>query len=112
MRDSSRQNHYEEAHVPTVEIVIWRGRNRLTARVPTLAWCSYQRKRQSLKRVSLAYGLYERDASDPKYQLDREFKGTFTEEPAQIVKRQKLLLIRPSAKERLHLNKFWWTEST
>jgi tetratricopeptide (TPR) repeat protein len=87
------RNHYEEAHVPTVEIVIWRGRNRLTARVPTgwLGVDTSENDKVSKEFFSLM-GHMNTMLQTPKYQLDREFKGTFTEEPAQIVEKAKALI--------------------
>jgi tetratricopeptide (TPR) repeat protein len=87
------RNHYDEAHVPTVEIVVWRGRNRLTAKVRS-GWLGID-TRENDKVSQAFFSLMDHMNAMlliPKYQHDREFKGAFTEEPAQIVEKAKALI--------------------
>jgi Flp pilus assembly protein TadD len=87
------RNHYEEAHIPTVKIVVWRGRNRLTVRVPTgwLGVDTSDNDKVSKEFSSLMDTIYAK-LRNPEYLLDREFKGMFPEEPAKIVEKAKALI--------------------
>ena len=74
------RNHYEKSLVPTVEIVVWRGVYRMTAKVKT------GRLGVSTKdgdKISQAFrelmGRINAMREIPDYMLDREFKGQFKE---------------------------------
>lgn len=74
------KNHYEAAHIPTVEIVVWRGGTRRSARVRTgwLGVDSLEYDKTSQEFMSLMNEINSRREL-PQYLIDRgiyKFKGT------------------------------------
>ena len=74
------KNHYEAAHIPTVEIVVWRGLTRMSAHVRTgwLGVDSVEYDKTSQEFMSLMNEINSRREL-PQYLIDRgiyKFKGT------------------------------------
>lgn len=87
------RDHYEEAHTPTVEIVVWRGVLPMSAKVRTgwLGVDTVEGDKVSQEFSSLMNRIKAmRDL--PEYMLDREFKGQFTEGPTKILEKAKALI--------------------
>jgi tetratricopeptide (TPR) repeat protein len=87
------RNHHENAGTPTVEIVVWRGLSRMTAKVPA-GWLGVSTTENN--KVSEAFSsLMNRINSMreiPEYMHDREFKGQFKEGPTKILQKAKDLI--------------------
>ena len=87
------KNHYEQAKVPTVEIVVYRASIQMSARVSS-GWLGVQANdndKVSQQFLSLMTRINTM-RQIPEYQLDREFKGQFNESPAKILEKAKALI--------------------
>jgi tetratricopeptide (TPR) repeat protein len=87
------RNHYEAKRAGTVEITVWRGVHRMTAKVPTgwLGVMTTENDPVSLEFHSLMNRLNAM-REIPEYMLDREFKGQFEEGPTKIIEKARQLI--------------------
>lgn len=87
------RNQYENTFAPTVEIAVWRGVHRMTAKVST-GWLGV--KTRANDKVSEAFlGMMNRINSMreiPDYMHNREFKGQFDGGPAKVLEQAKILI--------------------
>jgi hypothetical protein len=87
------RNHYEESLNPAVEIVVWRGPSRISARVPAgrLGVSTTEDDKVSKEFASLMNRL-DSMRGGPGYIQDREFKDKFNEGPPEILEKAKAFI--------------------
>ena len=87
------RNHYDQPLTPTVEIVVWRGPLRMTARVPT-GWLGVSTRPNDKLSAEFLRLMTTIDSirKIPNYMHEREFKGQFKETPAELFQKAKALI--------------------
>jgi tetratricopeptide (TPR) repeat protein len=87
------RDHYEESRNPTVEIVVWRGMVRMSARVRA-GWLGVMSNEDD--KVSQAFSSLMNRINAmrqiPEYMHDREFKGQFDGGPEKILEQATALI--------------------